>query len=115
LYDSQPFYSIEDEYYIQAFDEITMMYDKVGLDGVKSFVDNICNLKVMGCIDAKLMLKQVHQFSSSIERNTAFKDYQRWLNTQHYSHLQLNDKGDLERVECTRYIAHENYNTEFEP
>ena len=29
----------------------------------------------MGCVDALLMLKQIHQFSSNIERNTAFKDY----------------------------------------
>lgn len=115
LHDSQPFYSVEDEYYIKAYDEITLLLEKVGLEGTKSFVNNICNLKAMGCVDALLMLKQIHQFSSNIERNTAFKDYQRWLNTQHYSHLQLNDKEELERVECTRYIAHSDYNTRFEP
>lgn len=51
------------------------IFDKVGIEGAKQFVCNICNLKAMGCVDAILMLKQVHQFSNSIDRNTAFKDY----------------------------------------
>ena len=60
----------------------------------------------MGCIDAELMLKQIHQFSSKVERKQAFKDYIKWINTQHYWHTTTNDDGDEIRQECTRYIAH---------
>jgi len=69
----------------------------------------------MGCVDANMMLKQIHQFSTNQERNLAFRDYNNWLNTQHYTHLVKNDNGDLERTECTRYIAHYERNTEADP
>lgn len=45
----------------------------------------------MGCIDATMMLKQIHQFSTKQERNSAFRDYDKWLSTQHYTHIITND------------------------
>ena len=115
LCNSQPFYDINDQYYIQSTKEIQMIINKVGLEEAKKFVNGICNVKVMGCIDGDLMLKQVHQFSTNIDRITAFKDYQNWLDTQYYTHLQLNNDGDLIRTICTRHMAHSEYNTIYEP
>ena len=81
LHNSSPFYDTEDQYYIQAYTELQTILQKAGIEAVKDYVMSICNLKVMGCVDAKLMLKQVHQFSNSFERNVAFGDYQKWLST----------------------------------
>lgn len=75
LHNSSPFYDPEDEFYVQAYSELQTILNKSGIDAVKEFVVNICNLKVMGCVDADLMLKQVHQFSNKLERGVAFSDY----------------------------------------
>lgn len=75
LCNSEPFYDIEDEYYIQAHTELENLIDKVGFEETKTFINGICNIKVMGCVDADLMLKQIHQFSTSIDRITAMRDY----------------------------------------
>lgn len=115
LVDSEPFYDVENPYYQQSYQEYTTLKAKVDEVGVASFVERICNLAAMGCIDATMMLKQIHQFSTKQERNSAFRDYDKWLSTQHYTHIITNDQGDLERVECTRYIAHYERNTEADP
>lgn len=115
LVNSKPFYDEANPYYQQAYIEYTMLKNKVDQDGVLSFVEKICNLAAMGCVDAELMLKQIHQFSNKVERNAAFKDYYKWINTQHYTHLITNNEGDLERQECTRYIAHYEQDTKADP
>lgn len=115
LVDSEPFYDPNNPYYQQSYQEYTTLKAKVDEVGVASFVERICNLSAMGCIDAITMLKQIHQFSTKQERNVAFKDYYKWLNSQHYTHLITNDQGDIERTECTRYIAHHERNTEADP
>ena len=69
----------------------------------------------MGCIDAELMLKQIHQFSTKSIRKQAFKDYYKWLDTQEYTHLTEDEDGNIIRTPCTRYIAHYERNTEKDP
>lgn len=61
------------------------------------------------------MLKCIHQYSSKYERNYAFKKYENWANSQVYTHLEINEKGDPQRVECTRYVAHAEIGTKTEP
>ena len=68
LHNSEPFYDVENQYYVQAYNEYKLLLDNFGKEGVQDFATNICNLAVMGCIDAELMLKQIHQFSSKVER-----------------------------------------------
>lgn len=60
LCNSAPFYDEEDKYYIQSCQDIQRIINKAGINEAKNFVNGICNLKVMGCVDAKLMLRQVH-------------------------------------------------------
>ena len=115
LVDSEPFYDENNPYYQQAYQEYMMLKNKVDQEGVASFVEKICNLAVMGCVDAELMLKQIHQFSNKSERSTAMKDYHNWISTQHYTHLTTNDQGDVVRTECTRYIAHYEQHTKADP
>lgn len=61
------------------------------------------------------MLKCIHHYSSKFERNYAFKQYDRWINTQVYTHIEINEKGDPQRIECTRYVAHAEYGTNTNP
>lgn len=115
LVDSMPFFDEEDKYYKQSKEELSVIENKAGYEAIQNFVNNICNVKVMGCIDGQLMMKQIHQFSNGVERKRAFKDYDNWLSCQHYTHLQLNDAGDLVRHECTRYVAQQEYGTRYDP
>lgn len=112
---NKPFYNEEDQYYQQSVKEITMIINKAGIQEALEFVNALCNVKAMGVIDANLMLKQIHQFSTQIDRSTAFKDYTRWLSTQRYSYLGTNEHGDIVRMPCTRYLAHSYIDTERNP
>lgn len=112
---SEPFYSKNNKFYIEANKDYQLIKDKFGEDGVLNFVNSICNFQACGNIDAKLMLKQIHQFSTKAVRKTALKDYSRWKSTQHYSHIILNENGDPERKGCTMYIAHAEQGTYHEP
>ncbi len=69
----------------------------------------------MGYIDARTMLDEIHQFSTNTDRRTAFRDFEGWLNVQTYTHLQMAEDGKFERVECSRYMAHSDYNTDRAP
>jgi len=115
LCNSAPFYDTEDEYYVKSYFELEAILDKVGMAELKNFINSICNIKVMGFVDAELMLRQIHQFSTNQDRIIAFNDYKKWLKSQKYTHLQTNDIGDLERVQCTRYIAHSEFGADSQP
>lgn len=115
LQNSEPFYDVENKYYKQAYQECKTIKDSMGETAVLDFVSNIGNLAVMGCIDDILMLKQIHQFSTKSERKQAFKDYQKFKNSQYYTHLIIDENGDKIRRKCTRYIAHYERNTWQEP
>jgi hypothetical protein len=52
------------------------------------------------------MLKCIHQFSSKHERKTAFNAYRKWKNNQTYTHTTIDEDGNPEERQCTRYIAH---------
>ena len=115
LSNSKPFFDENDQYYQQACNEYLLIQQKFGDEGAQDFIKNIGNLAVLGCIDALLMLKQIHQHSSKIDRKTAIRKYKQWLNSQKYSHITFNENGDEERRYCTRYIAHAEYGTFSKP
>lgn len=49
--------------------------DKFGEQGLKSFLDNICNLKATGTVNGEQMLKYIHRFDTKKVRNKAFETY----------------------------------------
>lgn len=61
------------------------------------------------------MLNCIHYYSSKYERKEALKKYDKWINNQVYTHLEINEKGDPQRIECTRYVAHAEIGTKSEP
>ena len=115
IVDSQPFFSTDNPYYQQAKREFELIKNKYDTEGYLSFVDNLCNLAALGVIDARNMLQCMHKYSSRHDRTDAFRRYDKWINSQKYTHLVRNDNGDLERVECTKYVAHAEQNSETEP
>lgn len=92
-----------------------MIRNKYGDDGLISFIDNVCNLSALGCINAHQMLSCIHRYSNKYERRTAFNKYENWIINQKYTHLQINEKGELQRMQCTRYIAHKELGTKYNP
>lgn len=101
-----PYYDKTNQYFIQSYDECSMIENKFGYDGLLSFIANLNNLKPCGVVDAYNMLQCLHQFSMKVDRHRAFKKYSQWLSNIIYTHMEMNEKGDYEEVECTQYIAH---------
>ena len=115
LVDLQPFYDENDKYYIQAYQEYNQVKTKFGQEGAISYVKDICNLAALGCIDAYQMLNCIHYYSGKFEKKEALKQYEKWINNQVYTHLETDEKGDPQRTECTRYVAHTEYGTNTYP
>lgn len=111
----QPFFDRENEYFKQAQQEFQLIKQKYGKEGVMAFLGDIANLKYAGCVDAEYMLRYIHYYNGRFERNCAIKKYTKWINSQSYSHLQTNEKGELERVPCNRYVAHSEIGTSAQP
>lgn len=105
----QPFYDEENPYYQQAYMEYTALKDNMDDDAMMSFIEDICNLRAHGCVDAEDMLKCIHQFSNKAERKYAFKRYERWKKSQTYAHITINELGDQTEQPCSKYVAHHEY------
>lgn len=105
----QPFYNEENPYFQQAYMEYTTLKNSLDDDAICSFIEDICNLKALGCIGAEDMLKCIHKFSNKSERKYAFKRYERWKKSQTYTHITINDNGDTEEKQCSKYVAHYEY------
>lgn len=106
LVDSSPVYSIENEYYVQAYNEYNLVKNKFGEDGVNSFIESICSINACGTVDAERMLNHIHWCSNYKERKQAFKTYYQWLNNQKYTHIIYDEDGKPIEKECTRYVSH---------
>lgn len=102
----EPFYDIENPYYQQAYMEYNTLKKSLDEDAINSFVENICYLRIRGCVDARDMLDCIHQFSYKQERRFAFRRYERWRKSQTYTHITLDDVGEETEEQCTRYVAH---------
>lgn len=102
----QPEYDEQNPYYQQACIEYQTIKDKYGDEGINSFIDDICCIKACGSVDAERMLKCIHQYSNKHERKHALNTYNEWKNNQVYSHLTINEDGDPQEKECSKYIYH---------
>lgn len=102
----EPIYDENNEYFIQSKTEYEIIRDKFGDEGVESFIDDICCIKACGTVDAKLMLKRIHQYSNKIERKQAMRAYENWKNSQKYTHFTINEKGEAIELECSSYVYH---------
>ena len=101
-----PDVDIMNKYWLQASSEYKMLQDKFGQDGVDSFINSICSIQSSGMVDAERLLKYIHQFSSKSERKQALKTYYDYINSLKYTHITINEDGDPQETECTRYVEH---------
>ena len=101
-----PIYDSNNKYFLQAIEDYYRLKDKFLEEGVNDIVGHICNLDVMGCINAEQMLKCIHQYSSRRERAQCFSTYYNWKNNQTYTHKTINDNGYIVEEKCSKYVAH---------
>lgn len=101
-----PDVDLDNDYIKQALSEYKLLQDKFGQDGVDSFINSICSIQSSGMVDAERLLKYIHQFSSKTERKLALKTYYNHINNLTYTHETINEDGDPQETECTRYVAH---------
>lgn len=106
IVDLEPEYNTENPFYQQSKSEYLMLRDKFGDEGVMTFLENICHLKARGTVNAKQMLRCIHQYSTKIERKQAFASYYHWLDGQKYTHKVEDEDGNTIDVECSRYVSH---------
>ena len=106
IIDLEPEYDPDNQYIAQAMAEYQTIQEKFDGEGAMSFIDDICSIKACGSVDAEAMLKCIHRFSNKYERKQAFNAYHNWKKQQVYSHITLNENGDPQETQCTRYVKH---------
>ena len=106
ILDLEPEYDVTNEYFKQALVEYSAIKNKYGDEGVESFIDDVCCIRACGSVDAERMLKCIHQYSSKHERKQAVNAYNTWKDNQTYTHLTINENGDPEEKECSKYVYH---------
>ena len=106
ILDLEPEYDEDNQYILQAQAEFETLAEKYDEDAAMSFIEEICSLKACGCVDAEIMLRCIHQFSTKHERKQAFTAYNKWKKEQFYSHITFNENGDPQETPCTRYFYH---------
>lgn len=106
ILDLEPEYDKQNIYFQQACVEYDVIKNKYGDEGVESFIDEICCIKACGSVDAERMLQRIHQYSNKHERKQAINAYNAWKDNQTYTHITINDDGDPEEKECTKYVSH---------
>lgn len=107
----EPFYDVQNQYYIQAYTEYQTIKESFNEDGINSFLGEIGYLSSAGIVDAIQILKCIHRYSTKQERRHALRKYNQWVDRQMYTHIVYNDDGDPQREECTRYVAYSEQNT----
>jgi len=65
----KPIYDESNKFFQQAKVEYELIKEKYGDEGVESFIDDICCIRSCGSVDARRMLKCIHQYSNKKERN----------------------------------------------
>lgn len=105
IVDKQPFYDEQNQYIIQATNECRDIIEYSGEEGVNSFLERICNLSALGCIDAVQMLQCINYYRDRKERKQALKTYNNWNNNKKYYHTVRDDDGELHREQCSEYVA----------
>lgn len=104
--DVYPDIDVTNMYFKRAAYQYSLLKRKFGDDGVKSFIDGLCNIQSTGMVDADRMLKYIHRYSTKQERKAAFKILENHLNSKQYFHTTINELGDPQETECTQYVAH---------
>lgn len=103
----EPQYDINDPYFIQAFREYEQISKEFGEEGFVEFVNDLCNIRAAGVVDAQMMLNARFYYNSKQERKYIQKVYNEWKNNQTYQMTTITEDGDEQKIQCTKYIYHD--------
>lgn len=102
-----PNFNPENKYFLQALQTYRLITEKYDEEALVSFIDDLCNVGVKGSVSAIDMLKYMHHYSDKHTRKAAFKKYYQYENNKNYTIEIVTEDGEKERIECTKYVAHE--------
>ena len=108
IVNSEPVYDVQNKYYVQAYQELTQIRNKVGLQALASFIRDLCNVFALGCINGEQMLKCILCYDSSKVRKKAITKYKEYMKNIKYTQNVRDDDGNIIQEPCTKYIYHTN-------
>ena len=106
MVNSEPVYDVQNKYYIQAYQELTQIRNKVGLQALATFIRDLCNVFALGCINGEQMLKCILCYDSSKLRKKAINKYKQHMKDIQYTHIIKNDDGENISEPCSKYVYH---------
>ena len=106
IVNSEPVYDVQNKYYIQAYQELTQIRNKVGLQALATFIRDLCNVFALGCINGEQMLKCILCYDSSKLRKKAINKYKQHMKDIQYTHIIKNDDGENISEPCSKYVYH---------
>lgn len=101
-----PEFDEDNPYFKQALTEYSIIKERFGEEGINSFIEDICSIRACGSVDAERMLNKIYQYSGKHERRCAFSVYNKWKQDQIYTHITINENGDPQEKQCTKYVYH---------
>lgn len=108
MVNSEPVYDVQNQYYIQAYQELTQIRNKVGLQALASFVRDLCNVFALGCINGEQMLKCILCYDTSKVRKKAISKYRAHMKNIEYTQEVCDDDGNIVEESCKKYVYHVN-------
>lgn len=109
-----PVYDIENKYYTQSYKEMKAILDKVGYEGLTTFVQDLCNLKALGVVGGDTMLKCILMYDDKKVRRKALATYWEYMKSICYDQQVVNDLGDIVIQKCSKYVYHVNQNKKYD-
>lgn len=106
IVNSEPVYDVQNKYYVQAYQELTQIRNKVGLQALATFIRDLCNVFALGCINGEQVLKCILCYDSSKVRKKAINKYKQHMKDIQYNHIVKNDDGENISEPCSKYVYH---------
>ena len=106
IVDLEPVYDTSNQYYVQSYTELKVIYDKIGYKGLSEFVQDLCFLKPLGVISGENILKCITMYDNSKARKKALDTYRKYMKSISYDQCVTDNNGDPLIQKCTKYVYH---------
>lgn len=110
LIDKIPIFDNNNKYYQQALSIYSVIRNKFGEEGLASFIDDICSIRACGMVDGIRMLNYIHQYSNKKDKTKALETYNQYMNNLRYEIQKINEDGETERQQQSKYVYHAEQN-----
>lgn len=105
-----PVFDKESKYYVQAYQELDQIRNKLGFEAISTFVRDLCNVFALGCINGEQMLKCILCYDSSKLRRKALNKYKTHMKNINYLRIIKDDDSNNIQQKCTKYVYHAEQN-----